>query len=83
MVIFVVSTLIAITVSFLCSLMEAVPLSINSIRLETLKQQGRRFAAVWLKGPLRPRMTYLQGSVQFTIEQVRRGRVHQASPKMP
>ncbi len=49
MSIFIVSTLIAIMVSFLCSLMEAVLLSINPIRLETLKQQGRGFATVWIK----------------------------------
>lgn len=48
MIIFLASSLIAIVVSFLCSLAEAVLLSLNPIRLETLRQQGRPFASSWL-----------------------------------
>jgi magnesium and cobalt exporter, CNNM family len=46
--VFLVSCTIAIVVSFLCSLAEAVLLSLNPIRLETLKQQGKAQAAVLL-----------------------------------
>lgn len=48
MLTFVISCGIAVTVSFLCSLTEAVLLSLNQVRLETLKKQGRRHAAQWL-----------------------------------
>ena len=48
MFLFVVSSLVAIIVSFLCSLAEAVLLSLNPIRLETLKRQGKSYASVWL-----------------------------------
>jgi CBS domain containing-hemolysin-like protein len=49
MTIFITSCLVAIVVSFLCSLAEAVLLSLNPMRLETLKQQGRAHAGVWLQ----------------------------------
>lgn len=48
MIVFIISTLIAIVVSFLCSLAEAVLLSLSPIRLETLKQQGHTFASLWI-----------------------------------
>ncbi|MCK6621604.1 MAG: HlyC/CorC family transporter [Calditrichaceae bacterium] len=48
MVIFLISSLTAIVVSFLCSLAEAVLLSLNPIRLETLNKQGHTFARAWI-----------------------------------
>jgi putative hemolysin len=39
---------VALLVSFLCSLAEAVLLSLSPVRLETLKKQGRGYAAGWL-----------------------------------
>jgi putative hemolysin len=39
---------VALLVSFLCSLAEAVLLSLSPVRLETLKQQGRAYATSWL-----------------------------------
>jgi putative hemolysin len=44
----VVSCAVAIVFSFLCSLLEATLLSLDSIHLETRKRQGHRYAAVWL-----------------------------------
>jgi putative hemolysin len=49
MPIFITSCLVAIIVSFLCSLTEAVLLSLNPIRLETLNQQGKAHASIWIK----------------------------------
>ena len=49
MTIFIASCLIAIVVSALCSLAEAVLLSLNPIRLEILKQQGKAHAGAWLQ----------------------------------
>lgn len=49
MLTFIISCGIACTVSFLCSLTEAVLLSLNQIRLETLHQQGKRYAGQWLE----------------------------------
>lgn len=48
MTVFVMSCTIAIVVSFLCSLAETVLLSLNPIRLETLKQQGKAYAGAFL-----------------------------------
>lgn len=48
MTLLIASCLTAIVVSFLCSLAEAVLLSLSPMRLETLKQQGKGYAAVWL-----------------------------------
>lgn len=48
MLTFLLSVAIAVVVSFLCSLAEAVLLSLNPVRLQTLKQQGQRQAGVWL-----------------------------------
>jgi CBS domain containing-hemolysin-like protein len=48
MTIFIVSCTVAIVVSFLCSVAEAVLLSLSQVRLETLKKQGKRYAAGWL-----------------------------------
>lgn len=48
MTIFIVSCTVAIVVSFLCSVAEAVLLSLSPVRLETLKKQGKRYAAGWL-----------------------------------
>src|SRR5919108_1755049 len=48
MLVFIVSCATAISVSFLCSLMETVLLSLNPLRLQTLKRQGHRHAAIWL-----------------------------------
>ena len=47
--IFIVSFSIAILFSFICSLAEAVLLSLNPIRLETLKSQGSSFASAWIR----------------------------------
>ena len=49
MLVLLLSCVVAIFVSFLCSMAEAVLLSLNSIRLETLKNEGRHFAAAWLR----------------------------------
>jgi putative hemolysin len=49
MTIFITSCLLAIVVSFLCSLAEAVFLSLNPMRLMILKQQGKAHAGVWLQ----------------------------------
>lgn len=49
MLIFLTSTLVAVIVSFLCSLAEAVLLSLNPIQLESLKQQGRAKAHLWVE----------------------------------
>lgn len=46
--IFVISCLVAVIVSFLCSLAEAVLLSLNPVRMETLKRQGKVYAGLWL-----------------------------------
>ncbi len=48
MVVFLVSCLVAVVISFLCSLAEAVLLSVNPLRLETLKRQGKAQAGVLL-----------------------------------
>ncbi|HRY47621.1 MAG TPA: hemolysin family protein [Candidatus Paceibacterota bacterium] len=48
MIVFIVSCATAIIVSFLCSLMEAVLLSLNPLRLQTLQRQGHKHAAIWL-----------------------------------
>lgn len=45
---FLLSCTIVIVVSFLCSLAEAVLLSLSPVRLETLKKQGKAYAAHWL-----------------------------------
>ena len=47
--VFVVSTLIAIVVSFLCSLAEAALLSLSPWRLETLRARGVPWAEAWLR----------------------------------
>jgi len=46
--VFLVSALTAVVVSFLCSLAEAVLLSLNPIRLETFARQGKKHASLWL-----------------------------------
>ena len=46
---FIVSSLLAVVVSLLCSLSEAVLLSVNSIRLETDKNKGISYAKVMSK----------------------------------
>lgn len=48
MTIFIISCTVVIVISFLCSMAEAVLLSISQVRLETLKKQGKRYAARWL-----------------------------------
>lgn len=48
MLTFIISCGIAVVVSSLCSLAEAVLLSLNQVRLETLQKQGRRYAGQWL-----------------------------------
>lgn len=48
MLVFLISCGIAVVVSFLCSLAEAVLLSLNQVRLETLNKQGKRYAGQWL-----------------------------------
>ena len=49
MLVLFLSCFVAVSVSALCSLAEAVLLSLNPIRLETLKNEGSRFAAAWLR----------------------------------
>ena len=49
MTIFIISCLVAIVVSFLCSLAEAVLLSLSPLRLQILRQQGKAHAAAWLR----------------------------------
>lgn len=46
MTIFLISSLVAVVVSFLCSLTEAALLSLNSVKIETDKQKGRKYAIV-------------------------------------
>lgn len=46
MTIFLISSLVAIIVSFLCSLTEATLLSMNSVKIETDKQKGLKYAVV-------------------------------------
>lgn len=46
MIIFLISSLVAIIVSFLCSLIEAALLSLNSVKIETDKQKGLKYAIV-------------------------------------
>jgi CBS domain containing-hemolysin-like protein len=46
MTIFLISSLVAIVVSFLCSLTEAALLSLNSVKIETDKQKGLKYAIV-------------------------------------
>ncbi|MFC4872631.1 CNNM domain-containing protein [Negadavirga shengliensis] len=46
MTIFLISSLVAIIVSFLCSLTEAALLSMNSVKIETDKQKGLQYAIV-------------------------------------
>ncbi len=46
MTIFLISSLVAIIVSFLCSLTEATLLSLNSVKIETDKQKGLKYAFV-------------------------------------
>lgn len=48
MLIFILSCSIAIIVSSLCSLAEAVLLSLSPVRLETLQAQGKAHAGAWL-----------------------------------
>ncbi len=46
MTIFIISSLVAIIVSFLCSLTEATLLSLNSVKIETDKQKGLTYAII-------------------------------------
>lgn len=46
MTIFLISSLVAIVVSFFCSLTEAALLSMNSVKIETDKQKGLKYAIV-------------------------------------
>ncbi len=48
MTIFLISCFTAVSVSFLCSLLEAVLLSLNKIKLETKSKEGHRHAPIWL-----------------------------------
>jgi Mg2+/Co2+ transporter CorB len=47
MTIFVIACFTVLTVSFLCSLLEATLLSLSDIHLETRHREGHRYAAVW------------------------------------
>jgi putative hemolysin len=47
MIVLIVSCSVAIGVSFLCSLAEAVLLSANPVRMEILEQEGKAHAAAW------------------------------------
>lgn len=49
MTLFIISTLVVIVVSFICSMSEATLLSINSIKLETDKQKGMSYALILSK----------------------------------
>ncbi|WP_373494606.1 CNNM domain-containing protein, partial [Aquiflexum sp.] len=46
MTIFIISSLVAIVVSFLCSLTEAALLSLNSVKIETDRQKGLKYAII-------------------------------------
>lgn len=48
MSLFIVSCLIAVFISFLCSLAEAVLLTLNPVKLKTLSDSGASFATSWL-----------------------------------
>lgn len=48
MIVFVASCLIAVVISFLCSLLEATLLSLDDVHLESRRRQGSRYADVWL-----------------------------------
>lgn len=48
MVIFLVSCTVVIVVSFLCSMAEAVLLSLSPVRMQTLEAQGKSYAKGWL-----------------------------------
>jgi len=48
MILFIASVTVALVVSFLCSLAEALLLSLNPTRLETLKRQGKVHASLWI-----------------------------------
>lgn len=48
MIVFIVSVVVALVVSFLCSLAEALLLSLNPTRLETLRSEGKAYAGLWL-----------------------------------
>ncbi|MDD5040680.1 MAG: CNNM domain-containing protein [Candidatus Omnitrophica bacterium] len=48
MYIFIISCSVAVIVSFFCSLAEAVFLSLNPVRMETLKREGKGYAGLWL-----------------------------------
>lgn len=48
MIMLLLSSLTAVVMSFLCSLAEAVLLSLDPVRLEMLKEQGRSYASVLL-----------------------------------
>lgn len=48
MSLFVVSCLVAVYISFLCSLAEAVLLTLNPVKLKTLSDSGASFATSWL-----------------------------------
>ncbi len=49
MTVFLISCAVAIGVSFICSLAEAVLLSVNPLRMEALHQEGKAYAGTWLR----------------------------------
>jgi len=49
MLIFILSTFVAVFVSFLCSMAEAVLLSLDKVKIETDKQKGMRYAEIMHK----------------------------------
>ena len=48
MLVFILSCAAAVVVSFFCSMAEAILLSLNPVRLETLGKEGKAYAKAWL-----------------------------------
>ena len=48
MLVFILSCAVAVVVSFFCSMAEAILLSLNPVRLETLGKEGKAYAKAWL-----------------------------------
>jgi hypothetical protein len=48
MTIFILACVTAVTVSFLCSLLEATLLSLDDHHLETRRREGHLYAKIWL-----------------------------------
>jgi putative hemolysin len=49
MILFIIACTTVVVVSFLCSLLEAMLLSLRDVHLETKSREGHRYAAIWQK----------------------------------